>query len=171
MNSLQIREDSLFERISALIEEARKRVKTAIDTTMVYTYYGIGQYIVDDEQQGEQRAQYGQAVLKKLSVRLTDKYGEGWSLPHLKNIRQFYLTYSKRLNTVYPIDLTKAKQCIANSPKIVNSVDDIDKGSNNILENDNHCLSNSSPIFTLSWSHYLILMRIENPDNLFDSKR
>ena len=79
MNSLQIREESLFERISALIEEARKRVKTAIDTTMVYTYYGIGQYIVDDEQQGEQRAQYGQAVLKKLSVRLTDKYGEGWS--------------------------------------------------------------------------------------------
>ena len=53
MNSLQIREESLFERISALIEEARKRVKTAIDTTMVYTYYGIGQYIVDDEQQGE----------------------------------------------------------------------------------------------------------------------
>ena len=52
MNSLQIREESLFERISALIEEARKRVKTAIDTTMVYTYYGIGQYIVDDEQQG-----------------------------------------------------------------------------------------------------------------------
>ena len=77
MNSLQIREESLFERISALIEEARKRVKTAIDTTMVYTYYGIGQYIVDDEQQGEQRAQYGQAVLKKLSVRLTDKTGKG----------------------------------------------------------------------------------------------
>lgn len=164
MNEIKKREDSLFERISALIEEARKRVKTAIDTTMVYTYYGIGHYIVEDEQQGEQRAKYGQAVLKKLSIRLTDKYGGGWSLPHLKNIRQFYLTYSKRLNTVYPIDLTKAKQCIANSPKIINSVDEMDKMSNNILGNDNLCLSNSSPIFTLSWSHYLILMRIENPD-------
>ena len=164
MSDIQKREDSLFERISVLIDEARKRVKTAIDTTMVYTYYGIGHYIVEDEQQGEQRAKYGQAVLKKLSVRLTDKYGEGWSLPHLKNIRQFYLTYSKRLNTVYPIDFTKAKQCIANSPKIVNSVDEMDKESNNILGNDNHCLLNSSPIFTLSWSHYLILMRIENDD-------
>ena len=61
MNDLQIREDALFERISALIDIAHKRVKTAIDTTMVYTYYGVGQYIVEDEQQGEQRAQYGQA--------------------------------------------------------------------------------------------------------------
>ena len=52
MNEINKCEDSLFERISALIEEARKRVKTAIDTTKVYTYYGIGQYIVDDEQQG-----------------------------------------------------------------------------------------------------------------------
>ena len=49
MNDIQKREDSLFERISALIDEARKRVKTAIDTTMVYTYYGIVHYIVEDE--------------------------------------------------------------------------------------------------------------------------
>ena len=69
MNKLQTREDALFEHISALIDIAHKRVKTVIDTTMVYTYYGIGQYIVEDEQQGEQRAQYGQAVLKNLSVK------------------------------------------------------------------------------------------------------
>ena len=95
-NELQetARIDALFERISGLIDQARNRVKTAIDTTMVYTYYGIGHYIVEDEQQGEQRAQYGQAILKTLSVKLTNKYGDGWSLPHLKNIRQFYLTYS-----------------------------------------------------------------------------
>jgi len=48
--------------------------------------------------------------------------------------------------------------------KIVNSVDEIDKVSNNILGNDKQCMPNSSPTFTLSWSHYLILMRIENPD-------
>ncbi|MBR5635156.1 MAG: DUF1016 family protein, partial [Prevotella sp.] len=128
-----IREDALFERISALIDLAHKKVKTVIDTTMVYTYYGVGYYIVENEQQGEQRAQYGQAVLKNLSARLTNKYGEGWSLPHLKNIRQFYLVYSKRLNTVYPIQNQKAKQRLANP-------------------------------FTLSWSHYLILMRIKNEE-------
>ncbi|MBR6198548.1 MAG: hypothetical protein IKQ72_13250 [Bacteroidaceae bacterium] len=73
---------------------------------MVYTYYGIGQYIVEDEQQGEQRAQYGQAVLKNLSVRLTDKYGEGWSVENLKLCRRFYVVFSKRVNSVYPIHST-----------------------------------------------------------------
>ena len=153
MNEINKREDSLFERISALIEEARKRVKTTIDTTMVYTYYGVGQYIVDDEQQGEQRAQYGLAVLKKLSVRLTDKYGEGWSVENLKLCRRFYVIYSNSVNTVYPIDRTKTIQCIANS-----------------TENDCRIFetlyreSKKEQSFTLSWSHYLVLMRIKNEE-------
>ena len=153
MNELQIREDALFERISALIDFAHNRVKTAIDTTMVYTYYGVGHYIVEDEQQGKQRAQYGQAVLKNLSARLTNKYGAGWSLPHLKNIRQFYLIYSKRLNTVYPIDLTKAIQRVAHSPNFVRSADEIQLD-----------LQQKPNPFTLSWSHYLVLMRIKDEE-------
>jgi len=75
-------------------------------------------------------------VLKNLSERLTERFGDGWSYPSMKNIRQFYLIYSKRLDTVYPIDTPKAK----------------------------HCLANSEPRFTLSWSSYLVLMRIDNPD-------
>lgn len=153
MNDLQTRENSLFEHISALIDLAHKRVKTTIDTTMVYTYYGIGKYIVEDEQQGELRAQYGQAILKNLSTRLADKYGDGWSLPHLKNIRQFYITYSNRLHTVYPIDHTKAIQCIANSPEFVCDADEIQLS-----------VRNKANYFTLSWSHYLVLMRIKDDD-------
>ena len=155
MNEIQKREDTLFERISALIDEARKRVVTTVNIAEVYTKYSIGQYIVEDEQQGEQRAKYGKAVLKNLSIRLTDKYREGWSVENLKLCRRFYVIYSNSVNTVYPID---------DSPKFVNSVDEIDRESNNLLRNDKQCLSNSSPTFTLSWSHYLILMRIENPD-------
>lgn len=97
MNDIRLREDALFERISALIDIAHKRVKTTIDTTMVYTYYGVGQYIVEDEQQGEQRAQYGQTVLKNLSARLTNKYGQGWSVETLKKCRFFYLTYREEM--------------------------------------------------------------------------
>ena len=47
MKEIKEHEDLLFERISELIEQARNRVKTVIDTTMVYTYYGVGQYIMD----------------------------------------------------------------------------------------------------------------------------
>ena len=53
--------------------------------------------------------------MQELSARLTERFGDGWSYPSMKNIRQFYLTYSKRLNTVYPIDTEKAKQRLANS--------------------------------------------------------
>ena len=73
MNDIQKREDTLFERISALIEEARKRVVTTVNIAEVYTKYCIGQYIVEDEQQGEYRAQYGKQVLQNLSARLTDR--------------------------------------------------------------------------------------------------
>ena len=171
MNDIQLREDALFERISALIDFARKRVKTAIDTTRVYTYYGVGHYIVEDEQQGEQRAQYGKAVLKNLSTRLTDKYGEGWSVETLKKCRFFYLTYKddKIGSTVW----TQLDQPTRNDS--VNGVDPIqDKNEKQCLPNSsNHTPANSeTPFresenkqsFTLSWSHYLILMRIDNPD-------
>ena len=154
MNEIQKREDTLFERISALIDEARKRVVTAVNVAEVYTKYGIGQYIVEDEQQGEQRAKYGKAVLKNLSIRLTDKYGEGWSVETLDKCRKFYRVFSE----------SGISSTMQTKLKIVNSVDEIGKGSNNIPEKDKQCLPNSSPTFTLSWSHYLILMRIENAD-------
>ena len=134
MEEIVKREDALFEQVSKLIDEARKQVRTAVNTAMVYTYYGVGRYIVEDEQQGQERAGYGKTVLKRLSARLTEKFGEGWSYSNLRQIRQFYIVYSNLTNDVCQID---------------------DK-------NRKHCLSN--PKFTLSWSHYLVLMRIENPD-------
>ena len=143
--------DALFEKVSALIEQGRQRVVSAVNIAEVYTKYCIGQYIVEDEQQGKDRAEYGKQVLKELSARLTERFGDGWSYPSMKNIRQFYLTYSKRLNTVYPIDTEKAKQRLANSGP-----------GNDIADIDNQGLS--KPRFTLSWSHYLVLMRIENPE-------
>lgn len=99
--------DALFERISALIEQARQRVATTINIAEVYTKYSIGQYIVEDEQQGEQRAQYGKAVLKNLSARLTNKYGEGWSVETLTLCRKFYSMYSNLVNSVYQILIPK----------------------------------------------------------------
>ena len=152
MNDIQKREDSLFERISALIEEARKRVVTTVNIAEVYTKYGIGQYIVEDEQQGEYRAQYGKQVLQNLSARLTDRFGDGWSYPNLRKIRQFYLTYSNLINGVDQIESKNAKQCLSNSDSAI----DVTSLSKQIVTPE--------PVFTLSWSHYLILMRIENAD-------
>ena len=120
----KIMKTELVERIEQLIAEAKKRTISAVNTAMVYTYYEIGRMIVDDEQQGEERAQYGKAVLKELSIRLTNKFGKGFSVENLDRMRYFYKTYSKT--------------------------------------NSSTVLTNS--YFTLSWSHYLKLMRIDNPE-------
>ena len=152
MNEIKKRKDSLFERISALIEEARKRVVTTVNIAEVYTKYSIGQYIVEDEQQGEYRAQYGKQVLQNLSARLTERFGDGWSYPNLRKIRQFYLTYSNLINGVNQIESKKDKQCLSNS----DSETDVTLLPKQMVITE--------PVFTLSWSHYLILMRIENAD-------
>jgi hypothetical protein len=65
--------DILYNKVAELIEQAREKVATTVNLTMVYTYYEIGRYIVEDEQQGAQRAAYGgKAVLKELSKRFTE---------------------------------------------------------------------------------------------------
>ena len=109
-------------KIEGLIQEARQRIVSTVNTAMVYTYYEIGRYIVEDEQNGQNRAEYGKSVLKKLSAYLTPKFGKGFSVDNLQNMRNFYLCYSKY-----------------------------------------ETLSRNS-VFTLSWSHYLKLMRISNPE-------
>lgn len=155
-NNIQKREDILFERISRLIDESHRRIKTTVNTAMVYTYYSVGKYIVEDELQGERRATYGKSVMKDLSIRLTLRYGKGWSLANLKNAKQFYLLYMERLNTVYPIQTGKVKHCLAN---LADSTQQIEPDKDNLV----HGVDQINP-FALSWSHYLVLMRIKNDD-------
>ncbi len=139
--------DALYERISALIEQARQRVVTTINIAEVYTKYSIGEYIVEDEQQGRARAEYGKQVLKVLSARLTERFGDGWSYSNLRQIRQFYLVYGNLTDGVCQIE--NDNQCLSNSSAVLTNLDIV----------NSHC-----PNFSLSWSHYLILMRIENSD-------
>lgn len=118
--STQISGNSLYNKISSILEESRKFVATTVNTAMVQTYFEIGRLIVEEEQHGNVRAEYGKETLKNLSIKLTANYGKGFSVTNLKQMRDFYLTYQIR-QTV-------------------------------------------SDQFTLSYSHYLFLMRIENPE-------
>lgn len=61
---------------------------------MVYTYFEIGRMIVEEEQNGNERAEYGKQILKGLSEQLTKEFGKGFSVDNLQNMRKFYLTYS-----------------------------------------------------------------------------
>jgi len=93
-NINNISENQLLGKVAELIELARQRVDTTVNLTMVHTYFEIGRMIVEDEQQGKQRAEYGKTVLKDLSAHLTEKFGRGFSVDNLQNMRHFYLAYS-----------------------------------------------------------------------------
>ena len=84
--------DTLFERISGLIEQARRFVTNSVNVAEVRTRFEVGRYIFESEQQGT-RAEYGKQVLKNLSVRLIERFGSGWSYDMLKRCRFFYQAY------------------------------------------------------------------------------
>uniref|UniRef100_A0AAU6WQK3 DUF1016 N-terminal domain-containing protein n=1 Tax=Chryseobacterium endophyticum TaxID=1854762 RepID=A0AAU6WQK3_9FLAO len=86
--------EQLLQNISALLENARNKVVVAVNQTIVLTYFEVGRMIVEDEQHGESRAEYGKAVLKDLSLHLTKRFGKGFSQRNLEQMRQFYLSYS-----------------------------------------------------------------------------
>ena len=79
--------DFLLEQIRSLVQSARKTAATAINSVQVITSFEIGRMIIEHEQQGVQRAKYGQRVLKTLSDRLTAEFGRGFSRSNLQNMR------------------------------------------------------------------------------------
>ena len=114
---IEIKKD-VYDEIRNLLKEARKSIVSNINTTMTKTYFLIGKRIVEEEQNGNERAIYGENLIKTLSKRLTEEFGKGFSKTNLKQMKSFYIAYRKG-QTV-------------------------------------------SDQFKLSWSHYLILMRMEN---------
>jgi predicted nuclease of restriction endonuclease-like (RecB) superfamily len=130
--------NDIFSNISNLIEQSRKKVAVTINTAMVYTYFEIGRMIVEDEQQGKQKAEYGKYLIKNLSARLTAKFGKGFSITNLKQMKSFYIVYSIGQT---PSGFLEDNKAIISSNNKVNQIE-----------------------FTLSWSHYLKLMRIENKE-------
>ncbi|HXL57335.1 MAG TPA: PDDEXK nuclease domain-containing protein [Chitinophagaceae bacterium] len=133
---------SLFKDIKILIETSRLEVVQIINTKMVGTYFQIGRLIVEFEQRGKSRAKYAANTLKDLSKNLIKEFGKGFSVDNLENMRKFYLLYRKSETLSRKSGLPK------NSQK-------------------SETLSRKSvsiPVFKLSWSHYILLLRIEKED-------
>jgi len=95
-NSLVLKKmpsQGVYVRIRKIIEDARGNIARAVNTEMVIAYWKIGKEIVDDEQQGKSRADYGRKLLEGIAKRLTDDFGKGFDSSNLWNMRKFYQTY------------------------------------------------------------------------------
>ena len=128
-------EKNFIEEIKELLNSAKEQVKTTINLAMVYTYYEIGRRIVNHEQNGENRADYGKEILKNLSNELTKEFGKGYSVDNLELMRKFYLIYKNDQisETVFP----KSQHL----PKTVDG-----------------------RRFFIGWAHYVKLITISNPN-------
>ncbi len=142
--SSEIIQNDLYARITELLQAARQNVVRAVNQTMVYTYFEIGRMIIEEEQQGKERAAYGKQILKEISIKLTKGFGKGFSIDNLENMRRFFLAYSISETTSRKSDLISI---IQKSYVDLKQVKKYDKETHT---------------FTLSWSHYIKLMRIQN---------
>lgn len=116
----------------SLIQESQKLVVRHVNTVMVFTYYRIGQMIVEHEQSGQQRAGYAEQIIRELSDSLTQEFGKGYSASNLEYMRRFYLLFGDKIpQTLSGESLEKA-------------------------------LSGFQQQFRLSWSHYVELIRMND---------
>ena len=109
-------EEKMYNEIRELIENSRRRVLRFANTELVNLYWHIGKNIVNNIQNGEKRAKYGEHILENLSIRLTTHYGKNYSLRNLRNMRNFYLLFPIRqalvaeLSWMHYLELLKVKE-------------------------------------------------------------
>jgi len=130
----------LYAQIVDLLRAARRDVVRKVNHTMVFTYSEIGRMIVEEEQNGQDRAEYGRKLIQNLSKILTKEFGKGFSVTNIQQMRNFYLAYQKQ-----------------QTPSVESG-----RGIQQTLSADSG-LGISAEKFALSWSHYLILM-VKLPD-------
>ncbi|OXB03534.1 hypothetical protein B0A75_00950 [Flavobacterium oncorhynchi] len=132
----------IFKQVAELLQNARQQVLHTVNSTMTITYFQIGRIIVEEEQNGKDRAEYGKQLLQSLSQQLTKEFGKGFSVDNLSNMRKFYLTFSISESLTRILQIQKAQSVSAEFNEI-----------------DYQTLTS---FFKLTFTHYVFLMRIED---------
>ena len=107
--------NNIFDNIKELVINSRNKVYTAVNTEMLNLYWNIGKIIMEI-QQGDERATYGETVLEKLSEKLTNEFGKGFSKRNLERMRKFYIyfpiatTLSSQLSWSHYLELIKIEE-------------------------------------------------------------
>ena len=148
-------EEHLYRRVAVILDEARSRVARTVNTAMVHAYWLIGREIVLVEQQGKERAGYGEGLMRRVAARLSSTFGKGFSLASLKRMKQFYLAFPS--GSALMAD-TGQKGSTASSLS----------GDGDVARKGSTASSLSAPLPAalfppmLAWSHYLALLRVSN---------
>jgi predicted nuclease of restriction endonuclease-like (RecB) superfamily len=149
----------LITDLASLIEQGHKTAVRYVNTVMVATYWLIGRRIVEYEQNGKERAEYKGELLQKLSQDLNSRFGRGFSPDNLEAMRRFYLIYQIEISETLSRKLLP-ENSLPESGKL--SSPEVDENIKKIqtVSGISETLMRKFP---LSWSHYRLLIRIDEP--------
>jgi predicted nuclease of restriction endonuclease-like (RecB) superfamily len=157
---MDFKKKQLYADIKYILEQARSKAIRAVNFSMVAAYWEIGKRIVEDEQHGSERAQYGESVLKELSKRLTLDFGKGFTVANIEYFRKFYIVFSKQTNSDALRRNSKSNKTDA-VRRDFHEETYIDNSQ--AIKQDRSGHSNFQNLRReLSWTHYRLLMRVED---------
>lgn len=164
--SKEVQNKMLFHQVAELLQNARQQVLRTVNSTMTYTYFEIGRMIVEEEQNGKDRAEYGKQILKGLSEQLTSEFGKGFSIDILERIRKFYLVYSKSETLLRILNIQNSETVlrISENRKSQSLITELQNEEAHTLSTEFKRMDSVILIsfFKLTWSHYTFLMRIDD---------
>lgn len=153
--------DAVLTRVVELLESARRASARAVNSFMTATYWEVGRRIVEGEQGGARRAEYGEALIERLSADLTKRFGRGFSLPNLYRYRKFYLTYPEILSTasreLADENLSTTSRDLALEKRRMSSGELVSRGDSVMA-----VLGPAMARFRLPWSSYVRLLALRN---------
>ncbi|MDB5332152.1 MAG: hypothetical protein JWP03_3303, partial [Phycisphaerales bacterium] len=157
---------AFFDDIRALIAAARTTVARGVDLVQVHTNFEIGRRIVEQEQKGKDRAAYGREVVTALAGRLAAEFGKGFSASNLAYMRAFFLAYQDRASILQTVSGKLTPRSIAQSQILQTPSGKSFAGSvRQSAPKQFKAAHDTRPRpFTLSWSHYVFLLGVKNPD-------
>jgi predicted nuclease of restriction endonuclease-like (RecB) superfamily len=165
------RSSPLYLRIREILESARATVARSVNTTQVMANWLIGREIVEEEQKGEWRAEYGKEVLNDLSSRLQTEFGGGYSVDNLELFRRFYREYPVLISEAVPRKFSTPRISDAVRRKLPTASMDgipypVRKESNDLILRAHRGESWKPGMLhpNLSWTHYRTLLRVDKPE-------
>jgi len=137
--------DELLADVVSTIEDTRRAAARSVNAVMTATYWLVGQRIVEREQEGAARARYGEAVLERLSADLARRFGRGFSVRNLRQMRAFYMAWPNRQTLSADSEAVNPGKVVARIRQTLSAG------------------SGPSTTFSLPWSHYVRLLQVQNP--------
>ena len=142
-DELDVQYQSIFGNVSSVIDAARQSAARSVNAIMTAAYWMIGQYIVEFEQGGKERAEYGTALVERLAVDLTERFGRGFSRQNIWQMRLFYQSYPPEQNLQTVSGESEYSENLQTAP----------------VESS---LTSIASRFPLPWSAYVRLLSVEN---------